>query len=210
MTHGVKWKPWLYSIIGAVIGSFTLGRVFGELEPFFHNGQHQFSVSVDTWKTGVNNWEFCYRMKFWGARVISTFFHNGWHQFSVAINTQKTGDPNFGGVGNWVFCSRTCFWGARAIFPFFYNGRHQFSVSVDTQKTMMTFLHLKVHDGRCKFSVGSVFLVTMHHQHSSVVTLKTFMHSHMHKCLKHLGVVTFCALFAEKCPKIKTGSHIYV
>ena len=87
MTHGVKWKPWLYSIIGAVIGSFTLGRVFWELEPFFHNGQHQFSVSVDTWKTGDPNF---------GGSIIGSFAI-GWNfgELELFLHFFIMADTNF-------------------------------------------------------------------------------------------------------------------
>ena len=124
--------------------SFALGRVFGELRPFF-----PFSIMADTnfvfpltlrkpetqTLGGSGNWKFCSRMHFWGAMAIFPIFCNGQHQFCVSVDTQKTGDPNFRGVGNWKFRCRMHFWGAMAICPIFCNGRHQFCVSVDTQKT---------------------------------------------------------------------------
>ena len=129
---------------GSVIGSFALGCVFGELQPFF-----LFGVMADTnfafpstlrkpetqTLEGVSNWKFCSRTHFWGATSIFPIFCNGRHQFYISVDTQKTGDPNFRGVGNWKFCSRMHFWGATSIFPISCNGRHQFCVSVDTQKT---------------------------------------------------------------------------
>ena len=83
--------------------------------PIFHNGRHQFCVSVDTQKTGdpnfrgVSNWKFRSRTCFWGATAIFPIFCNGRHQFCVSVDTQKTGDPNFRGVSNWEFRSRTRF-----------------------------------------------------------------------------------------------------
>ena len=129
---------------GLVIGGFTLGCVFGELQPFF-----PFSVMADTnfplpstlgkletqTLGGVSNWKFCSRTRFWGATVIFPIFYNGQHQFSISVDTQKTVDPNIRGVGNWKFCSRKCFWGATAIFPIFCNGWHQFCISVNTRKS---------------------------------------------------------------------------
>ena len=67
--------------------------------PIFHNGRHQFSISVYTRKTrdpifrGVSNWEFCSRMHLWGIRAIFLIFHNGRHQFSISVNTWKARDP---------------------------------------------------------------------------------------------------------------------
>ena len=101
---------------------------------------------------------------FWGARGIYPFFHNGWHHFSISIETQKTGDPNFRWVGNWEFCSRMHFWGTRANYSF----------SVNTLKTMMPCVHLKEYNCWCKFSIGSVFPITMHGEHLSMATLKRF------------------------------------
>ena len=134
-------KPETQTLGGSVIGSFALGHIFGELEPFLW-----FLIVVNTnflflstlRKPNfrkVSNWEFCSRTCFWGTRVIFPIFHNGWYQFSISIDTQKTGDPNFRGVGNWEFCSRTHFWEARAIFLIAHNGQHQFSISFTTQKT---------------------------------------------------------------------------
>ena len=109
--------------------------------PIFHNGQHQFCISIDTRKTGdpnfrgVGNWKFCSRTHFWGATAIFPIFRNGWHQFCISIDTQKTGDPNFRGLCNWKFRSRMHFWGATAMFQILLNGWHQFCISVDTRKT---------------------------------------------------------------------------
>ena len=44
-------KPETQTLGGSVIGSFALGHVFGELQPLFpifHDGWHQFSISIDT------------------------------------------------------------------------------------------------------------------------------------------------------------------
>ena len=114
--------------------------------PIFHNGQHQFSVSVDTFKT---------RDPTFGGLVIESFalghfFGELWpfSPFSIMVNTNfvflstlgKPQTQTLEGVGNWEFCSRTHFWGATSIFPIFHNGRHKCS---HTRKTGMTFLHLK-------------------------------------------------------------------
>ena len=169
--------------------------------PIFHNGQHQFCVSVDTLRKPET--------QTLGGSVIGSFalgciFGELWPffpfslmadaNFAVSVNTQKSGDPNFRGVGNWKFCSRTRFWGATAIFPIFRNGRHQCS---DTRKTGMTFLHSKGQNGWQQifrwfsFSIGSV---------SPPCLLGSFQHLGVgtHKCLKHLGV-TF--LHSQKVPK---------
>ena len=93
--------------------------------PIFHNGQHQFCVSVNTQKTGdpnfrgVSNWKFCSRTRFWGATAIFPIFCNGRHQFCISVDTQKTGDPNFRELSNWKFCSRTRFLGCYGHFSHF-------------------------------------------------------------------------------------------
>ena len=60
--------------------------------------------STDLNFMGVNIWEFCSKMSFWGARAIFPIFHNGQHQLSISVNTWKTGDRNFRGlvVGNFA------------------------------------------------------------------------------------------------------------
>ena len=122
-------KPETQTLGESVIGSFTLGCIFGELSaifPIFHNGQHQFSISMDTQKAGdpnfrgVGNWEFCSSMHFWGAMAIFPIFHNGQHQLSMCLWTLRKPETQTLGVSsNWEFHSRMrVFVELRPFFPF--------------------------------------------------------------------------------------------
>ena len=81
----------------------------------FHQGRHQFCISVNTHRMadtnfafpsthiepqtqtlgGVSNWEFCSRGHFWGVRAIFLIFHKGRHQFCISVNTHRMADTNF-------------------------------------------------------------------------------------------------------------------
>ena len=111
---------------GSVIGSVTLGPIFGELLPFF-----PFSVMANT------NFPFPSTLgkpetQTFGGSVIGK---NGCSSpqmrpraklpitdpsmgFSVSMNTRKTRDPNFREVGNWEFYSRTRFGELWPFCPF--------------------------------------------------------------------------------------------
>ena len=116
------------------------GCIFGELEAFFSFfiGRHQFSISINTWKTGDPNFK-------WG-QVIGTFLGHGelepYFSFFIMADTnfpflstlEKPETQTLGGVGNCDFCSRTHFWGVRGTFLIFHNGQHQFSISINTSK----------------------------------------------------------------------------
>ena len=178
---------------GSVIGSFSLGHVFGELRPFFAfsvmaNTNLAFPSTLRKLETqtlgGVGNWKFRSRTRFWGATAIFPIFHNGQHQFCISVDTQKTGDPNFRGISNWKFCSRTCFWGTMAIFPIFRNGRHQFYVSVDTQKTGDSNFrgvgYWKFHSRTRFWGAMAIFPIFRNGRHQCSNTRKTgmtFLHS---------------------------------
>ena len=73
----------------------------------FHNGQHWYSISVDTWKTGdpifweVGNLKFFCTINIYEMAAIFQFFHNGQHWYSIPVDTWKAEDPIFlGGVSN--------------------------------------------------------------------------------------------------------------
>ena len=101
---------------GSVIGSFAVGHVFGELEPFF-----QFFIMANA------NFPYPLTLEKLETQTLP--------DFTVSADTRKTRHQNFRGISNWEFCCRTCFGGARAIFSIFHNGPRQFSTSVDTRKT---------------------------------------------------------------------------
>ena len=113
---------------------------------YFHNGQHWYSISVDTQKTGdpnfggvsdpnfggVSNLKIFHMININKMRAIFQSFHNGWRWYSISVDTQKTRDPNFGGVSNLKFFRTININEMRAIFQFFHNGWHWYSFSVDT------------------------------------------------------------------------------
>ena len=88
----------------------------------FHNGQHQFSISINTWKTKTQTLRWLVIGSFalgcicWGVKAIFLIFYNGRHQFSLSIDTWKTRDLNFRGSVIWEFCSRMHF---GELEPFF-------------------------------------------------------------------------------------------
>ena len=108
-------------------------KEMADIFQFFHNGQHWYSISVDTQKTGVpnfggvSNWKFFCMIDIKEMAAIFQFFHNGWHWYSVSVNTRKTGDPNFWGVSTWKFFCMIDIKEMAAIFQFFHNGRCWYS-----------------------------------------------------------------------------------
>ena len=121
-------KPETQTLGGSVIGSFALGRVFGELQaifPIFCNGRHQFCVSIDTQKTGDPNFRglvfgsFALGRVFGELQPFVLFSVMADTNFAISVNNQKTGDPNFRGLGNWKFCSRMHFLGSYGHFSHF-------------------------------------------------------------------------------------------
>ena len=92
--------------------------------PIFHNGGHQFCISVNTWRTGdpnfrgVGNWKFCSRTHFW---ELQPFF-----PFSVMADTNfalpsTLGEPETQTLGGSVIGSFAlgCIFGElRPFFPF--------------------------------------------------------------------------------------------
>ena len=167
--------------------------------PFFHNGWHWHSISVDTWKT---------RDPDFGGSVIWKFsiwciFTKWWPYFDffimVAINIlflstlRKPETQTLEGglvIRNFLYNTYLCNGGNLSIFFIMANAdipfpKWKFSIGsvshyhttsslVQFQHSSMmmflhlnmcghscviTFLHLKVHNDWCKFSIGSVFQV---------------------------------------------------
>ena len=122
---------------------------------FFHNGQHWYSISVDTQKTrhpnfggGVGNLKFFCLIDINEMAAIFQFFHNGWCWYSV--NTGKTTDVNFLLVQFYKFSVGSV---VSITHP-----RFHFNINVWLclkHFCMVTFLHSE--NQRHKFSVDSVF-----------------------------------------------------
>ena len=79
----------------------------------FHNGRHQFCISVNTHRTADPNF-------IWVSNWDTNFAFLSTHIFSSTHVDPQT--QTLGGVSNWEFCSRGHFWGVRAIFLIFHNG----------------------------------------------------------------------------------------
>ena len=106
----------------------------GAIFQFFHNGQHWYSVSVDTQKTRDQNFwggqylKFFCMINIYEMAAIFQFFHNGWQWYSVSIDTWKTGqDANF----PLVQFSLSPILGSVSMFKTFMSGH----------LCMVTFLH---------------------------------------------------------------------
>ena len=193
-------EPQSQTLGGSVIGSFAIGHIFWGVRGIFlifHNGRHQFCISVNTHRTadpnfwGVSNWEFCSTAHFWGVRAIFLIFHSGRHQFCISVNTHRIANTNFaflsthiepqtqtlGGVSNWEFCSRGHFWGVRAIFLIFHNGRHQFCISVNTRKTVHPNFRGVSNWEFCSMAhfwgVRGVFLIFHNGRHQFCISINT-------------------------------------
>ena len=109
--------------------------------PIFHNGQHQFCISVNTWKMGDLN----FRGSIIGSFALGHIFGELWafFPFSIMADTNfafpltlaKPETQTLGGsvIGN--FALGHVFGELLPFFPIFCNGRHEFCVSVNTWKT---------------------------------------------------------------------------
>ena len=89
---------------------------------FFHNGQHWYSISVGTWKTGDPNFggSVYWNFSLWLILMKwQPFFHNGQCWYSASVDTQKTRDQNFGGSVIWNFSVQSILTKWRQFFNFF-------------------------------------------------------------------------------------------
>ena len=142
----VIWKFSIWSILTKMAGIFH----------FFHNGQHWYSISVDTQKNGDPNFGGVSNLKFFRMIDINkmvailNFFHNGqhWYSFSLTLGKQET----------WIFhWFSFLIFSVDSVFPITLP-RFCFNINAWLHLKhfcMVTFLHLE--DWRCEFSIDSVF-----------------------------------------------------
>ena len=92
--------------------------------PIFHNGRHQFCISVNTRKTrdpnfrGIGNWKFCSRMHFWGATAIFQFSIMVDTNFVFLLTLRKPETQTLGGSVVGSFALGHIFGELRQFFPF--------------------------------------------------------------------------------------------
>ena len=155
----------------------------------FNNGRHQFSISIDTRKTGdpnfrgVGNWEFCSRTCFWGAMAIFPIFSNGRYQFYISVDTQKTVDPNFKGLVFGSFALGHIFGELQPFFPLSIMADTNFLFPLTLGKpetqTLRGVSNWEFCSRMCFGGATAIFSIFCNgrHQHSDTwKTLMTFLH----------------------------------
>ena len=108
--------------------------------PTFHNGRHQFCISIETQKTedpnfrGVGNWKFHSRTRFWGAMAIFPISVMADTNFVFPSTLRKPETQTLGGLVIGSFALGCVFWELWPFFPFSVMADTNF-VFPSTQKT---------------------------------------------------------------------------
>ena len=122
---------------------------------FFHNDQCKYSISVDTQKTEDPNFGW---LVIWNFSIWHIF--TKWQpifDFFIMANTDILFPKCklfIGLVSPWPHCIVL-----GSVSTFKYDDVSMFKTFMDGHPCMMTFLHLKVHNGWCKFFSSSGFQI---------------------------------------------------
>ena len=155
----ICWRPKLGGVGNLTFFHMIDINKMAAIFQFFHNGQHWYSISINTQKIRdpkigvISNLKFFCMIDINEMAAIFQFFHNGQHLYSISVDTWKTGNPNFWGVSNLKFFYMIDINKIAGIFQFFHNGQCWYSIN--TGKTAgMNLIQFS------KFSVGSLFPIT--------------------------------------------------
>ena len=148
----------LCMMAACTINIYKMAAIF----QFFHNGQHWYSISVDTQKTGDSNfggsviWNFSVQLIFMKWWPFFDFFHNGQHWYSWTF----TGDELSALKSMWWLMQIFCW------FSFPCHDRFSSNIYAWLQLKhlcMMTFLYLKVPRKICQNRLRHLCIAVVNH-----------------------------------------------